>query len=321
MKNLVSGSNVYQLDFVQYEDPQQAEIVEIHNKEKREQIGGKKRGQKSEVYAYEPSDMAKMVSYFRDKNMWIHYLLFAVQSNTARRIGDLIGYIDQNGIKHDGLCWVDFFNPDTGAFRTEIKSFEEQKTGKLSNPFIDDAIKDAVLLYCEKTGCIPSENSYRNPVFLQLTGTHKGKVLSYRGAQNALKVAAQACEIGYNVGTHSARKGFGSVTMALHPGDTMCKATLQSIYNHSSEAITNRYIDVTKKKSDNLHKDFGNFWTKYVVNGEEVPMHLGTPVISVDTEGLYKLIQQAFYAGKNSDGSNDAALVIELTKQINEIKK
>ena len=321
MNPVIEGSNVLKPDFGWYEDREPVELPPSAPAQKRAQVGGKKKGQKSEVYAYEPADMARMLSYFRDNGKWIHYLLFTVQTNTARRVGDLIGYTDEDGVRHNGLCWDDFFEPETGAFRAEIKSFCEQKTNKIANPFIAASVRDAVQLYCEKTGCDPSANAYHDPVFLQLAGTHKGKVLSYEGARFALKEAAKACGVVYNVGTHSARKGFGSVSMALHPGDNICKATLQSIYNHSSEAVTNRYIDVTKKKADGLHKDFSDFWTKYVVNGEEVPMQLGTPVISVDTEGLYRLIQDAFMAGKASDGSNDAELIFSLTKRINDIKR
>lgn len=322
MKSMIEGSNVLKPDFGWYEEPQQAEIIDASGCKKKEYCG-KRAGQKSEVFAYESADAKKMLAYFASHNKWIHYLLFSIQAISARRVGDLIGYCNkQTGKKEsDGLLWCDFFNPSTGQFRQEIRSFREQKTGKLASPLIPSAMRDAIMLYCEKTGCDPSANNYQNPVFLQLSGTHKGKVVSYAGVQKAIKDAASFCGIEYNVGTHSARKTFGAVTMATHPGDATCKATLQSIYNHSSEAITGRYIGLTKKKSDGYSEDFGAFWSKYVVNGEEIPLQIASPVISVDTEALYQLIQQAFYAGKNSDGSNDAALIIELTKQINNIRK
>lgn len=283
---------------------------------------GKKRGQKSEVFAYDLADMGKMLGYFAEKKMWIHYLLFVIQTNSARRIGDLIGYTDkETGERTSGLVWADFFNTTTGKMRNEIRSFAEEKTGKLASPVINQAMRDAIYLYCEKTGCDPDANNYQNPVFLQLSGTHKGKVLSYRGAQKALKEAAAATEIEYNVGTHSARKAFGATTKILHQGDANVMEALQAIYNHSSSAVTNRYIGLTKKQTDGYSADFSDAFTKYAVNGEEVPMELGTPVISVDTEKLFDLIGAAFQAGKNSDGTNDAALLMNLMKQVEAIKK
>lgn len=321
MNNIMEGNNVLKLDFGWYEETQPIKLEEVSIPEKSERCGGKKRGQKSEVYAYEPADMTKMLAYFKEHDRWIHYLLFTIQTNSARRVGDLIGYTDNNGTKHDGLRWADFINPETGNFRREIKSFAEQKTGKLASPVINSAMRDAIMLYCQKTGCNPAANNYENPVFLQLSGTHKGNVVSYNGALYGLKTAAAACGIEYNVGTHSARKTFGATAKMLHPGDASCIETLQGYYNHSSSAITNRYIGITKKKTDGYVEDMGNFFNEYIVGGKEIPLEIGSPVISVDTEALYKLIEQAFYAGKSSNGSNDAALVIELTKQIVKIRK
>ena len=314
---------VLKLDVEWYNEPQLVEIQRSGHKTcDQKEPRGKKRGQKSEVFAYESDDMKKVLAYFVSKEMWIHYLLFALQFNTARRVGDMIGYCNKDtGKKVDGLHWFDFFHPDTGSFRQDIRSFCEQKTGKLASPRINDAMKDAILLYCEKTGCDPSSNHYSNPVFLQLSGTHKGKVLSYSGAQKAIKEASSACGIDYNTGTHSARKSFGATTKLLHPGDASCMEALQGIYNHSSSAITNRYIGLTKKKTDAYVDDIGDFFTEYAVKGKEIPLSVGSPVITVDTEAMFDLIKDAFNAGKMSDGSNDADLVIALMNRLASIKK
>lgn len=296
------------------------EVIELPT-EKREPRG-KKRGQKSEVFAYDPADMAKVIAFFAEKNMWIHYLLFTIQVNSARRVGDLIGYVNKDtGKKVDGLRWEDFIDPKTARVRSEIKSFAEQKTGKLASPMINSAMIAAINLYCEKTHCHPSDNEYKNPVFMQLCGTHRGKVLSYSGAMYALKMAAKECGIEYNVGTHSARKTFGATTKMLHPGDANVMEALQSIYNHSSSSITNRYIGLEKKQTDGYANDMGEFFQEYVVEGKEIPLELGSPVLSVDTEKLFDLIGAAFQAGKNSDGTNDAALMMNLMKQVEKIRR
>lgn len=315
------GNNVLKLHVEWYDEPQQAELTELFPVEHHEPRG-KKRGQKSEVFAYDPADMTKMISYFSSKEMWIHYLLFTIQTCSARRIGDLIGYCNKStGKMVNGLLWKDFFNPATGKIRNEIASFCEQKTGKLASPVINSAMRDAIHLYCEKTGCCPEDNGYQNPVFLQLSGTHRGKVISYSGAQKALKEAAAACGIEYNVGTHSARKTFGATTVLLHPGDANCIEALQGYYNHSSSAITNRYIGLTKKQTDGYVNDIGDFFNEYVVGGKEIPLEIGSPVISVGTEDLFDLIAEAFSAGKESDGHNDAALLVNLMKKVEMIRK
>lgn len=317
---IVTEGNVVRIHPDQESSLREVEIVNLplEHREPR----GKKRGQKSEVFAYDPADMAKIISYFSENSMWIHYLLFTIQVNSARRVGDLIGYTNKDtGKKVDGLVWADFFNPETGRLRNEIRSFAEQKTGKLASPMVNAAMRDAVALYCDKTGCTPSDNGFLNPVFLQLSGTHRGKVLSYSGAMKALKEAATACGIEYNVGTHSARKTFGAVTKMLHPGDANVMEALQSIYNHSSSAITNRYIGLEKKQTDGYASDMGEFFNEYAVAGKEIPMEFGTPVISVATSDLIDLIQSAFLAGKSADGTNDVALISGLMKEIDKIKR
>ena len=317
---IVTEGNVVRIHPDQYTEQQEAEIIELPVEQKEPR--GKKRGQKSEVFAYDPTDMAKIISYFSENSMWIHYLLFTIQVNSARRVGDLIGYTNkETGKKMSGLIWSDFFNPENGKLRNEIRSFAEQKTGKLASPMINSAMRDAIALYCEKTGCSPSENNYGNPVFMQLSGTHRGKVLSYSGAMKALKEAAAACEIEYNIGTHSARKTFGAVTKMLHPGDANVMEALQSIYNHSSSAITNRYIGLERKQTDGYASDMGEFFNEYAVAGKEIPLEIGTPVINVATNDLIDLIQTAFLAGKSSDGTNDIAIMADLMKQIEKMKR
>jgi len=316
----VTEGNVIRIHPDQVTERHEAEIIDIPRE--YHEPRGKKRGQKSEVFAYDPADMAKIIGYFSEKNMWIHYLLFTVQVNSARRIGDLIGYTNKDtGKRVSGLKWSDFFNPDTGKLRCEIRSFAEQKTGKLASPMINSAMRDAIVLYCEKTGCNPSAENYATAVFMQLSGTHKGKTLSYSGAMKALKEAAVACGIEYNVGTHSARKTFGSVTKMLHPGDANVMEALQSIYNHSSSAITNRYIGLEKKQTDGYASDMGEFFNEYAVAGKDIPLEFGTPVISVATSDLIDLVQTAFLSGRNSTGENDIELIANLMKEIERIKR
>lgn len=322
MKGIIDGSNVLKPDFGWYEDPKQPEIEEVFPPKKRERVGGKQRGQKSEVYAFEPADLKKLIAYFNDNQKWIHYLFAILMVNTGRRCGDLIGgKEDDNGNIKLGIRWSHFFNPATGEFRDRMTSFEEEKTDKLASPHINKAIQGAIQLYCEKTGCDPSKDNYSAPVFMQLSGTHKGKVLSYTGAGNAIKQAATACGIRYNVDTHSYRKTFGYITRLLHPQDGQCIELLQAFYNHSSSAITKAYIGDYNRDLNVYVDDMGEFISDCIVGDKEIKIHSRQEMLALTYDDVVNLIQQAFYAGKNSDGSNDAALVIELTKKINEIKK
>ena len=279
------------------------------NKEKSPRKGGKAKGQKSEVYPYQTEDLRKIINYFADNNNWIHYLAIAFGVNTARRISDILT-----------LKWGNIFT-ESGNFRSEI-TIVEKKTGKFGTPAINEALKGAINLYLEKTGVDPAENGWQNDVFVQPSGTYKGRRLTQSGHQKALKKAAAVCGIEYNVGTHSARKTFGAVSRNLHPHDYDSMEILQSVYNHSSTKTTKRYIGLTKKNVDQYHEDFGDYFTKYVIGGEEIPLEMKKPVVSVEFSDLREIFDMIYKAGmSNSTGdleqyASDMLTALEITESI-----
>lgn len=267
----------------------------------------KKRGESSEVFAFKPDDLHAMIHALADSESWTVYLLFVLQNNLARRVGDMLT-----------LTWSDFFTP-SGNRRESVRAFAEEKTGKMTSPHINQAAWDSIALYCDKTGCDPSEDGYTKPVFLQLSGTHKGKCLSYDGYRKAIKRAAAAIGIEYNVGTHSARKTFGAVTRELHPNDANTMTLISAHLNHSSEAVTRRYIGQTKKDVDELVDDFGKFFTRYAVGDETFTEVAEKPVISLECADLRDLLRIAFQAGR--DGADEADAMSELLNLVDDLKK
>ena len=248
----------------------------------------KKHGKKSEVYPYELDDLKNMITYFEDNNMWLHYLLLVMGVNTARRVGDLLS-----------LTWEHIYDPRNGKIRDEMLDFVEDKTDKLASPRINSAVREAIEKYIAKTGCVPAKNNYHEYVFMQLSGTHAGKVVSDDGHRKALKKAADAVGISYNVGTHSARKTFGKMSRMLHPNDYDSMELLQTIYNHSDTKVTRRYIGLTKEKVNQYYDDMGKLFNDYVVGDNEYKAESGKTVVSVDITDLRQLISLAVAEGMN----------------------
>ena len=247
----------------------------------------KKRGRKSEVYPFELEDMKRVIGYFEENKMWLHYMLFIVSCNTARRIGDTLS-----------LTWEHIYNPQTGKMRQEILEIAEQKTDKLANPRINTACQRAIEKYIKETGCVVSVNNYHNPMFLQLSGTHKGTVISDDGYRKALKKAADAVGIIYNVGTHSTRKTFGKMSRMLHPDDYDSMELLQTIYNHSDAKTTKKYIGLTKEKIDKYYDDMGDFFDDYVTGNEKYIPETQKTTVNVDINDLRQLITLALSEGR-----------------------
>ena len=266
----------------------EVKVIKMPERVKVVKPAPKKHGKKSEVYPYELDDLKNMITYFEDNNMWLHYLLLVMGVNTARRVGDLLS-----------LTWEHIYDPRNGKIRDEMLDFVEDKTDKLASPRINSAVREAIEKYIAKTGCVPAKNNYHEYVFMQLSGTHAGKVVSDDGHRKALKKAADAVGISYNVGTHSARKTFGKMSRMLHPNDYDSMELLQTIYNHSDTKVTRRYIGLTKEKVNQYYDDMGKLFNDYVVGDNEYKAESGKTVVSVDITDLRQLISLAVAEGMN----------------------
>ncbi len=113
----------------------------------------------------------------------------------------------------------------------------EKKTGKekrfLINaelkPIIEDFIRDK-----------------KDFEFLFKSPDYPNKEISRQQAYNILNAAADAVGIKDNIGTHTLRKTFG---YHMHQ-QGVSLATLKEIFNHSSEAVTARYIGINQDIQD-----------------------------------------------------------------------
>lgn len=250
---------------------------------------------KCEVFPYTPEDAKKMISYFQKKEQWIHYLMFTLSYNMARRVGDTLQ-----------LKWKNFFDPKTGNFRENILEIKEQKTNKIANPRINVACRDAINLYVEKMHIDVSANDYDNFVFLQTTGTYPGKVISERGCLSAIKKAAAANKIEYNVGTHSARKSFGAISKEIHPSDCNSLETIQTILNHSDSKTTMRYIGLTKKKVDSYFDAAGTFYQECIV-GDKPVEDISSPVVHMYKKDVLEMLAYAYNLGLSKSNETSPA--------------
>ena len=280
-----------------------ADVIEFPVKEKK--VTNKKKGRKSEVYPFQLEDMKKMITYFEENERWLPYLLFVIGCNMARRVGDTLT-----------LTWEHLYNPQTGMIRDDILEIKEDKTDKLANPRINSAVRNAIAKYIEKTGVDVTKNNYHEFVFMQLSGTHKGTVITADGYRKALKKAADAVGITYNVGTHSPRKTFGMISRMIHPNDYDSMELLQTIYNHSDTKTTKHYIGLTKQKVDQYYDDMGSFFNDYVTGNKEYKDVADKPVISIEVADLRDIISMVYSEGQKNAGITDATTHIEAINEI-----
>lgn len=158
-----------------------------------------------------------------------NYALIALGLNSALRISDLLH-----------LKWDDVWAEPTERFRKHL-ALTEQKTGKSQTILLNENATSA-LAYFRETLPHPSPDDY---VFI---GRNNGEPLCRSQAYRIVRHAADALSLGENISCHSLRKTFGyhAWKMGTQP------AVLMSIYNHSSFAVTMRYLGIEQEDKDEV---------------------------------------------------------------------
>lgn len=166
-------------------------------------------------------DINKIKQYLYGKENKRDYCIFVVGINVGLRAGDLLS-----------LKIRDVTDGNTIFDTVTIK---EQKTGKTRNFALNKNAKEAIQLYINSLADYEL-NDY-------LFKSRKGGHLGVRPLHHIIKTLTKDLGIKGNFGTHTLRK-----TMAYHRYiNNVPLETLQKLLNHSSSAITLRYIGITQK--------------------------------------------------------------------------
>jgi integrase len=143
---------------------------------------------------------------------------------------------------NSGLRISDILNVKVGDLRgKDSLTIREKKTGKTKTFRFNTAIKQAI------KEAIPSDAPDSDYVFKSRKGGNKPitRVQAYR----ILNAAAERAGINVEIGTHTLRKTFGYHAYKAGVDVTL----LQSIFNHSSQAYTLRYIGITQDNIDDVY--------------------------------------------------------------------
>lgn len=166
-------------------------------------------------------DINKIKQYLYGKENKRDYCIFVVGINVGLRAGDLLS-----------LKIKDITDGNTIFDTVTIK---EQKTGKTRNFALNKNAKEAIQLYISSL----ADYEFEDYLFKSRKGGHLG----VRPLHHIIKTLTKDLGIKGNFGTHTLRK-----TMAYHRYiNNVPLETLQKLLNHSSSAITLRYIGITQK--------------------------------------------------------------------------
>ena len=155
------------------------------------------------------------------------YCLFTVGINSGLRISDLLN-----------LTVNDVIDKDKIKDRIRLR---EKKTNKFKDFHLSDNAKSSIREYLKTRNYKPNE-----PLFL--SRKNKGFLLRQQ-AYKIINDVAKAIGIKDKIGTHTLRKTFG-----YHAYNNGYDITLiQKLFNHSTPAITLRYIGITQEELDDVY--------------------------------------------------------------------
>ena len=170
----------------------------------------------------------RLVDYYLKKGNVRNHALIVLSVFTALRISDILR-----------LRWDDVYDFELGCVLASF-SITEKKTGKQKSVALNPAVVSALSLLAEQSACCGH--------FL-IENSKTGKAISRIQAYRLIRAAAESLEFTERVSCHSLRKTFGY--HAWKSG--VSPVVIMDIYNHSSLAVTKRYLGVSQDDRDAVY--------------------------------------------------------------------
>jgi integrase len=171
----------------------------------------------------------ELAAYCLRRGQFRNHCLIVLGVHTALRVSDLLR-----------LRREDVYDFERGCVRACI-AIAEKKTGKTKLIALNKCAVRAISIYLSQKPAAPADFLFENP--------RTGKAISRIQAYRIIRAAAEALKLGVRVSCHSLRKTFGY--HAWKSG--VSPAVIMEIYNHSSFAVTRRYLGVSQDDKNEVY--------------------------------------------------------------------
>lgn len=166
-------------------------------------------------------DIEKIKQFLAGKENKRDYMLFVVGINVGLRAGDLLSLRIKDITSNKKI--------------KDSVTIQEEKTDKIRTFELNESAKKAIQLYLDSITY--NADGY---LFASRKGNNQLTVIS---AHKIIKTLLRDLKIKGNYGTHSLRKTFGY--HLYNNGVTL--ETIQKMFGHSTQAMTLKYIGITKE--------------------------------------------------------------------------
>jgi integrase len=177
-------------------------------------------------------DVSKFANYYFEQKEWRNYALIVMGLNTALRISDLLM-----------VSWKQVYDFQRNKYKTHLE-LTESKTGKHQKIALNQAIIEALgylLPHAEGEFLFAGRETDAN-------GKHRP--ITRQQAHRIVKKAAAAAQMTGKISCHSMRKTFGYHAWKANAHVSV----LMEIYNHSSYAMTRRYLGIDQDERDAVYE-------------------------------------------------------------------
>ena len=201
-----------------------------------------------------------MAEYFHNSNLR-NYALFILGISIGLRASDLLNIKVCDVIDSDGNFYNDVY-------------VHEKKTRKMNDPVLTETAKVALAEYLVT-------DTFKSSDYLFSLPYQRDIPICESTMYKALKKAARALGLPYNVGTHTLRKTFAYWTIKLHQDNPQIIYSLQEMLNHSDLKATLHYSGQTREDNIKMYNDIGDFITGNLPEAQK----------SVDEDKLDKILE------------------------------
>ena len=170
----------------------------------------------------------ELTAYYLKLGKIRNHVLIVISLHTALRISDVLR-----------LTWDNVYDFKTKSVKKSL-TIIEKKTGKPKTIALHKSIINALYLY---SAIAASKGKFL--ILNPKTAKAIGRIQAYR----LIRSAAEAVGIEARVSCHSLRKSFGYHSWK----QGVSLAVLMDIYNHSSFAVTLRYLGVSQDDKDSAY--------------------------------------------------------------------
>lgn len=186
-------------------------------------------------------DIQYISQYLIDRRRYRDNLLFIAGINLGLRCGDLLQ------LKFGHLIG------DDGNYKDKIV-LREQKTQKIREAWLNDAVYDAMDLYLADMGQVDlNEYLFRG---VGNRSKNSGKPMRVDTCEKLLKkIVNEECGLDVHASTHMLRKTFSYHIIMTAPDRPRAVEFLQKILGHSSPAITLAYAGITDSEISESYKN------------------------------------------------------------------